>query len=48
MASGCGDCHSPKAFSAAGPEPDVKRLLSGYAMGTQIPDIPKGILGPEQ
>jgi len=48
MASGCGDCHSPKALTAAGPVPDAKRLLSGYPTGTKLPEIPKGILGPEQ
>jgi len=48
MAGGCGDCHSPKAFTAAGPVPDVKRLLSGYPAGAKLPEIPKGILGPAQ
>jgi hypothetical protein len=48
MAGGCGDCHSPKTFTAAGPVPDVKRLLSGYPAGTKLPEIPKGIFGPAQ
>jgi hypothetical protein len=48
MAGGCGDCHSPKVFSANGPVPDVARLLSGYPANTKLPEIPKGILGPAQ
>jgi mono/diheme cytochrome c family protein len=48
MAGGCGDCHSPKAFTAAGPVPNTARLLSGYPSGAKLPEIPKGILGPTQ
>jgi len=48
MAGGCGDCHSPKAFTAAGPVPDTTRLLSGYASGAKLPEIPKGVFGPAQ
>ena len=48
MAGGCGDCHSPKTFTSAGPAPDVKRLLSGYPAGAKLPEIPKGIFGPAQ
>ena len=48
MAGGCGDCHSPKVFTAAGPAPDVARLLSGYPASVKLPEIPKGIIGPAQ
>ena len=37
MAGGCGDCHSPKNFTAAGPVPDTRRLLSGYPSGAKLP-----------
>jgi hypothetical protein len=47
-AGGCGDCHSPKTFTAAGPVPDTTRLLSGYPSRAKLPEIPKGILGPAQ
>ena len=47
-ASGGGDCHSPKAFTAAGPVPDTTKLLSGYPSGAKLPEIPKGSLGPAQ
>lgn len=46
--SGCNDCHSPKLFTAAGPAPDTTRLLSGHLSSARLPEIPKGILGPEQ
>ncbi len=48
MAGGCGDCHSPKAFTPSGPVPDANRLFSGYPSGAKLPEIPKGILGPAQ
>jgi mono/diheme cytochrome c family protein len=48
MAGGCGDCHSPKVFTAAGPAPDSAKLLSGYSSGAKLPEIPKGIIGPDQ
>lgn len=48
MAGGCGDCHSPKVFSAAGPAYDSKRLFSGFPSSNLLPQIPKGILGPTQ
>jgi hypothetical protein len=48
MAGGCGDCHSPKNFTAAGPVPDTSKLLSGYPSGGKLPDIPKGIISPAQ
>jgi hypothetical protein len=48
MAGGCGDCHSPKVLTAAGPVPDTTRLLSGYPSSVKLPEIPRGILGPAQ
>ena len=48
MAGGCGDCHSPKVFTATGPVFDAKKLLSGYPSSQKLPEIPKGILGPTQ
>jgi len=46
MAGGCNDCHSPKVFTAAGPAFDTTRLLSGHPAGTQLPPLPKGVVGP--
>jgi mono/diheme cytochrome c family protein len=48
MVGGCGDCHSPKVFTAAGPVPDTARTLSGYPSSARLPEIPKGILSPAQ
>jgi hypothetical protein len=48
MAGGCGDCHSPKVFTTAGPVADTTKLLSGYPSSEKLPEIPKGILGPTQ
>ncbi len=45
---GCNDCHSPKAFSPKGPQPDPTRLLSGYPAGTTLPEIPTGVIGPNK
>jgi hypothetical protein len=48
MIGGCNDCHSPKLFTAAGPAPDTTRLLSGHSSSSRLPEIPKGLIGPEQ
>ncbi len=48
MVGGCGECHSPKVWTPAGPVPDEKRLLSGYPSGARLPEMPGGILGPTQ
>jgi mono/diheme cytochrome c family protein len=45
---GCNDCHSPKIFTPKGPLPDPNRLLSGYPSGTKLPEIPTGVIGPNQ
>jgi hypothetical protein len=45
---GCNDCHSPKIFTPQGPIPDTTRLLSGFPASTQLPELPKGVLGPTQ
>ena len=33
---GCNDCHSPKVFTSAGPEPDTSRLLSGHPASEKL------------
>jgi hypothetical protein len=45
---GCNDCHSPKTFSAAGPQPDLTRELSGAPGDAKLPEIPTGVLGPDK
>jgi len=45
---GCGDCHTPKVFTAAGPEPDTSRLLSGHPADAGLPPVPPGVIGPGQ
>lgn len=45
---GCNDCHSPKIFTPKGPEPDPARLLSGYPVNTKLPEIPRGLIGPDK
>jgi mono/diheme cytochrome c family protein len=44
---GCNDCHTPKVFSAAGPAPDVTRLLSGHPAEAQLPVLPPGVVGAD-
>lgn len=44
--SGCGDCHTPLKVGANGPEPDVKRLLSGHPEPLVMPPVPKLPPGP--
>lgn len=48
MIGDCNICHSPKIFTPAGPIPDTTRLLSGHPAGSQLPEIPKGVIGPTQ
>jgi cytochrome c553 len=42
--SACHDCHSPKVMTPLGPEPDPKRLLSGYPEDMPLPTINKEAL----
>lgn len=42
----CNICHSPKVFTAAGPEPDPARLLSGHVSDEVLPALPAGGIGP--
>lgn len=44
---GCHDCHTPKVFGPAGPEPDMTRQLSGQPANDKVPPVPAGILGPD-
>ena len=43
---GCHDCHSPKIMTPQGPQPDKARLLSGYPASSPLPQVPKGVVGP--
>lgn len=45
---GCDDCHTPKVFTKAGPEPDKSRLLSGHPADAKVPPVPPGVIGPDQ
>lgn len=45
---GCGDCHTPKVFTQAGPVPDKSRLLSGHPENAKLPPVPPGVIGPDQ
>jgi hypothetical protein len=45
-AGGCNHCHTPKIMTAAGPVDDTTRLLSGYPAASQLPEFPKGAVGP--
>jgi hypothetical protein len=44
----CHDCHSPKNFGPKGPEPDMTKALSGYPASAKLPEIPKGVVGPDK
>lgn len=44
----CHDCHTPKTFTAAGPEPDMSRALSGHPAGDKLPPFPPGVIGPDK
>jgi len=43
---GCNDCHSPKVFTAEGPVPDPKRLMSGHPAGSKLPPVDTKALSP--
>jgi len=36
----CGACHTPMKMGAAGPEPDLDRLLSGHPEGLEVTPVP--------
>lgn len=38
--AGCNDCHTPWKMGAAGPEPDMSRLLSGHPEQMELPPAP--------
>ncbi len=44
----CGDCHTPLKMGSNGPEPDVKRWLSGHPESLVMPPPPKLPAGPWQ
>ena len=46
--TGCSDCHSPKTFTAQGPQPDASRLFSGHPAGTKLPATPAGLIAPDR
>jgi cytochrome c553 len=46
--AGCDDCHSPKVFKPAGPEPDMTRRLSGHPAADKLPKTPPGVLAPDK
>lgn len=43
----CNICHSPKVFTAEGPQPDPERLLSGHPADSKLPPVPKGVVSPD-
>ena len=45
---GCNDCHSPKIFTPKGPVPDESKLLSGHPADTKLPQVPQGVIAPDQ
>jgi len=44
--AGCNDCHTPWKMGAAGPEPDMSRMLSGHPQDAQLPSAPQLPEGP--
>jgi hypothetical protein len=44
--SGCNDCHTPKTFTANGPQPDRALLLSGHPHDAQLPALSDAKIGP--
>jgi hypothetical protein len=44
--AGCHDCHTPKAMTSSGPEPDMSRALSGHPSGVPLPPTPGSVVGP--
>src|ERR1700752_2472708 len=44
----CDDCHTPKGFTPAGPEPDMTRRLSGHPVSEKLPVMPAGLMAPDK
>ena len=44
--AGCNDCHTPWKMGAAGPEPDMTRMLSGHPEQMELPPPPQLPAGP--
>lgn len=44
--AGCNDCHTPLKMGAAGPEPDMSRMLSGHPQEMVMPPAPALPEGP--
>ena len=44
--AGCNDCHTPWKMGAAGPEPDMSRMLSGHPEQMELPPPPQLPAGP--
>src|SRR5262245_59655235 len=44
----CDDCHSPKNFTPAGPEPDMTRRLSGHPASEKVAPIPANLFAPDK
>ncbi|MFN7950698.1 MAG: diheme cytochrome c-553 [bacterium] len=42
----CNDCHTPWKMGAAGPEPDMSRMLSGHPQDLAMPAAPAVGAGP--
>jgi hypothetical protein len=45
---GCDDCHSPKTFTAQGPQVDRTKRLSGHPSGQPIPAVPPMVIAPDK
>ena len=45
---GCNHCHSPKAMGPNGPVTHPLKTLSGHAAESNLPEIPKGVIGPDK
>ncbi|MDH3254094.1 MAG: cytochrome c [Acidobacteriota bacterium] len=46
MVAGCNDCHTPWKLGPHGPEPDMRRMLSGHPEGMEVPEAPVTATGP--
>lgn len=44
--SGCADCHTPLKMGPNGPEPDLRRMLSGHPEALAMPPVPSLPEGP--